>query len=224
MYGRGEEEPCLLRVDHRRKRKTGPCFPLTVMRCEVHDCAFTLYPHGHVPYGRRAVAPVGPGGEPVADVKPEQDKTPAQDEGSAWRGTLFAAALDAAGGRAWARAAKGGTDTWWSTQGRLLDLALEVLGQAPEQDLWLRHRIAEALAVDTLLLLEGVRDIAVHAGYRARGRAVGRVLERIPRRTALRRLLVAGHLAGRWGEPLWWEPETGVLRRLTFWSSGTDPP
>ena len=56
---------CRLSVDHRRARKTGPCFPITVMRCREHGHSFTLYPPGHVPYGRRAVAPVAVDGSLV---------------------------------------------------------------------------------------------------------------------------------------------------------------
>ena len=38
-----------------RFRKTGPCHPLRKVRCCVHGVAFTLYPVGHVPYGREPV-------------------------------------------------------------------------------------------------------------------------------------------------------------------------
>src|SRR4051812_12975097 len=54
--------PCCLWVDHRRDRKTGPLFGLTVARCGPHRRAFTLYPPGHVPYGRVAIAPVSSDG------------------------------------------------------------------------------------------------------------------------------------------------------------------
>ena len=51
-------ETCCLGVEHWRHRKTGPCHPLLVLGCEDHARAFTLYPCGHVPYGRALVAPV----------------------------------------------------------------------------------------------------------------------------------------------------------------------
>ena len=38
-----------------RERSTGPRHPLRVVRCRVHENAFTLYPEGHVPYGRVSV-------------------------------------------------------------------------------------------------------------------------------------------------------------------------
>jgi hypothetical protein len=65
LEGMGHEAgdaPCHLWVDHQRARKTGPCFQLTVVHCGLHRRAFTLYPPGHVPYGRIVVAPVSSGG------------------------------------------------------------------------------------------------------------------------------------------------------------------
>jgi len=207
-------EACDLVVDHLRDRKTGPCFPLTVLRCGVHCCAFTLYPPGHVPYGRQRVAPVGLDGRASGEA----------DAPLAWHGTVFDAALDAAEGRAWVRASKGGSRWWWSSQGRLLSRALDLVGVAPEQTLDLRHRLAAALDVPTLLLLEGVATIAAAPGYRSRGQAVVEVLAAIPHHGILDRVLRAGFVAGRWGPPLRWEPALGVLRPLALSSSGTDPP
>src|SRR3712207_4169119 len=54
---------CVLTVHHLRERKTGPQIPVTVMQCHTHGRAFTLYPLGHVPYGRLPVAPVGLDGQ-----------------------------------------------------------------------------------------------------------------------------------------------------------------
>jgi hypothetical protein len=207
-------EGCDLVVDHLRERKTGPCFPLTVLRCRVHGGAFTLYPPGQVPYGRRRVAPVGLDGQGVGEAGTTSD----------WRGTLFEAALDAAEGHAWDRSRVSGSARWWSSQGRLLRRCLALVGADPEQSLDLRHELAEALAVDTLTQLEGVAAIAAHPGFRSRGQAVVSVLSDIPRHGALDRILRAGHLAGLWGAPFRWEQEQGVLRSLAFWTSGTDPP
>jgi len=207
-------EGCDLVVSHVRDRKTGPCFPLTVLYCRVHERGFTLYPLGHVPYGRQRVAPVGPDGRANGQAGAPLD----------WRGTIFDAALDAATGHPWDRTCAGGSAWWWSTQGRLLSRCLDLVGVGPGQDLDLRHRLAAALAVDTLVLLEGAAAIATSPGYHSRGRAVVDVLSAIPRHDVMDRMLRAGHLAGRWGPPLRWERERGVLRSLEFSSSGTDPP
>lgn len=72
-------ERCRLSKHHERERKTGPCFPLWVMRCATHRVHFTLYPSGHVPYGRERVAPVTLAGLPGPD----------SHGGEAWRGTFF---------------------------------------------------------------------------------------------------------------------------------------
>jgi len=206
-------ETCQLGVDHWRDRKTGPCFPLAVADCAVHGHAFTLYPPGHVPYGRKAVAPTGLDGEPLAgEVGASRD----------WRGTLFEAAVDAAAGEPWDRSRPGGSDWWWSTQGRLLSHCLDLVGAGSEQELELRHRIAQILAADTLVLLEGVQAIVRDPGYRSRGRAVMAVLAALTARCALRRVLAAGHQAGLWGPPLLWR--RGALHPLAFRCSGTDPP
>jgi hypothetical protein len=63
---RAQPEPvaCRISVHHLRHRKTGPCFPIAVLRCAVHRGAFTVYPLGHRPYGRVGLAPVFPDGTP----------------------------------------------------------------------------------------------------------------------------------------------------------------
>jgi hypothetical protein len=97
---RDPDVACSLVLDHWRDRKTGPAHPLAVVRCRVHDCAFTLYPRGHVPYGYAAIGSPG----------------------------LFDAAEDAAAGRPWDREGRG--PRWWSTQGRRLARAARITGVA----------------------------------------------------------------------------------------------
>jgi len=68
-----------------RKRKTGPRFPVEVLRCSSHGQYFTVYPMGHVPYGRVCMAPVDPAGYSL-------DVAAGDGEGGAfcrWRDTLF---------------------------------------------------------------------------------------------------------------------------------------
>lgn len=209
------DEPCHIVIDHRRARKTGPCYPLTVATCSVHGHAFTLYPPGHVPYGRSAIAPVSHDGALILDDRP------VQDQGGNWQDTLFKAAIDAARGTAWVREAEHGSNTWWSTQVRRITwaLALLALGPLPTDH---RHKAARILDVDTLALLEQERAIDSAPGYRSRGRAVELTLSELDGPRLLERLLIAGHLAGLWGPPHVWDPDRRVLRRLA--PSGTDPP
>ena len=208
--------PCWITADHWRPRKTGPCFPLLVTHCSVHERAFTLYPSGHYPWGRAALAPVAPDGSAVA--------------GSDLRDTVFEAAIDAADGVAWERSIPTWSDQepdptldlpgWWSTQCRQLGFSLRLVGADRDLTDDDRHRISEALHVETLVAVEGAAAIREEPGYQARGRAVRDVLGRLVL-GVLRKLLVAGYHAGLWGRPLWWD---GVLRPLVFRTSGTDPP
>ncbi len=89
--GQYDAHPCRLYAHHDRPRKTGPCFPIRVMCCRTHGRCFTLYPPGHVPYGRQRLAPVAPDGNPLVSAKGAER----------FRGTLFEAALDAAEGQVW---------------------------------------------------------------------------------------------------------------------------
>ena len=63
VYATGEQT-CAMFVDHYRKRKTGPCYPVAVVGCRVHGKRrYTLYPAGHYPYGRVAVVAYSAGEE-----------------------------------------------------------------------------------------------------------------------------------------------------------------
>lgn len=205
---RGDGETCRLRVHHLRERSTGPCFPLTVLRCATHGRAFTVYPPGHVPYGRLALVALAPNGEAVRGAEP-------------FAGTLFEAARDAARGVAWPREQPGGSDKWWGTQGRRVWGAALLTGVAPELPARLRPELAGLLDVD-LLVLTGE---PAPAGYRSLGLAVCRVLDALyPGPCLVDRLGAAGALAGLWGEPLRFDPSTGVVRRQPFRATGTTGP
>ena len=86
VYATGEQT-CAIFVDHYRKRKSGPCYPVAVVGCGVHGrLRYTLYPPGHYPYGRVAVVRYSAGGELLLDADSGQPQ---------WQGTLFGAAQDA---------------------------------------------------------------------------------------------------------------------------------
>jgi len=74
-------EGCRVRHHDVRERKTGPGIALAVCRCEVHERYFTVYPPGHVPYGRQRLAPLSVGGQVVAGA-------PSAPSESSWRGSL----------------------------------------------------------------------------------------------------------------------------------------
>lgn len=207
-------EQCKLSVHHLRHRKTGPAHALTVAYCAAHGAAFTLYPAGYAPYLRQPVQRLSPDGREVA---PE----PANSEQAAeWRGTVFEAAVDAKDGHAWSRSSEdpAGAERWWGTQGRHLDRSASLLGIAGEVADSVREAMSAVLSVGTLVL----RQLSAAKGYRAIGRAVCDVLQRIRggARRALR-LLVCGHLAGHWGMPWRWDSARQVVERSPFLSGGT---
>ena len=184
-----------------------------MLRCRVHLLAFTLYPPGYVPYGRKAVATVTLVGAEL-DTRPE---APAE--------TLLDAARDAAQGQAWHREHPGGSATWWSTQGRQVAVAVQIFGVAPDLDLAARLLQAAALQVCVLALVDAAQTIAEMPGYRTRGRAAMGVLDRMPRGPCrLQCLLAAGHLAGRWGPPWRWDADAHQLRQWAFLADRTRPP
>jgi hypothetical protein len=215
------DAPCRMWVDHLRDRKTGPVFALAVVRCGPHHRAFTLYPPGHVPYGRIAIAPVSsdgalikdtPSGEPVAGEAPLAQPS--------FPDTMFSAAIDAVAGLAWPREYPA-EPAHWRTQRRRLVRGAQLLGIAPTttSDDEVRHRelMARHLGVPTLLLVEQARRWNEARGYRARGAAITVVLAEIEAsRRISDRLMGAGAHAGLWGRPSRWYPDAGVLRRVPF--------
>lgn len=201
--------PCRIRVHHVRDRKTGPCFPITVVHCLKHGRAFTLYPLGHVPYGRVAIAPVGADGEPLCGERLDP-----------WRSTLFVAALDAASGRAWTRTASAGSR--WETQLDYLDRGAGLVGLRPGLEASVGERIACALDVPRLVQMEAARRYQAARGYRARGSAVVAILECLrSERCLCDRLLAAGALGGCWGTVTRWDPGRAFARASVFGAAGT---
>lgn len=180
------EAPCDVVVHGLRARKTGPTHPLAVCRCHVHDVAFSAYPPGFVPYARRTLlTEASPGGAPsVEDV-----------------------ARDASNGIAWSRTSAGGSDRWWSTQGRILDQTVEAAGLGTSSDV--RDAVAVATGLPVSLLAQGAQA----GGYRQRGTAVLAVIAGLGA-NPLERLLLAGALADCWGVPWRWDREPPRLRCL----------
>lgn len=175
---------CDLGVHHLRERKTGPRFAIAVVRCKTHPVhAFTVYPPGHVPYGRVAVARCSITGPVQLDP---QTREPS------WDGTVLDAALQAADAVRWPQqepvVASPGVRR---TQGRRLDLAGLLLGVHPDLDDGLRERIAARLRVPTLLLRQAASTWS--SSWTARGAAILCVLALVPvDLSLLDRLLSAG--------------------------------
>jgi hypothetical protein len=185
------------------------------MRCRPHRRGFTLYPPGHVPYGRIAVAAAAPDGSPIR----------AHDGVERYRGTLFEASLDAADAKPWHREHKGSTDRWWGTQLRRLALAAQLLALAPGIPSPRREEVADILGVDLLMLREQAQKLRDGQGYQQRGIAVRQVLDALPHGSFLpERLLECGYLASCWGAPHRWLPQIATLHRQAFRATGTPRP
>jgi hypothetical protein len=216
----GAGDPCRIWLHRWRPRKTGPRFSLVVVKCRTHNVAFTLYPPGHVPYGRVAIAPVDPQGhllhEPTErDTLEAAGSVESDSEAAslAWGGTIFRAAQDAAHGVAWPRASSSGTEGW-RTQGRWIVLAATILGlTSPAAE---SSSAAGLLGVSALTQREATAAFAAANGYRGRGRAVTLPLVDLEQAGsfALDWLLIAGFVAARWGPPRRWDSRSGRVRHL----------
>ena len=214
-------DPCQLRVDHLRPRKTGPCHPLCVVRCDAHGRSFTLYPPGHVPYGRHPLAPVASDGGRVHAAEGAQ--------GGPWCGTVFDASLDAARDMTWCRGVDGGVEQWWggsdrwqSTQRVHIELAASMLGVLPSTEDGLRARIADALGVPVMTLRDAAVTWANATDRTGRGQAVVSVLSHVALEGAADRLAVCAHLCGWRGEAMRWDGRR--LFKLPFRPTGTGAP
>ena len=191
---------CKLFSDHDRDRTTGPGFPIRVMRCRAHHRGFTVYPPGHFPYGRAALAPVAADGH-------ERLSEPGGGGAERFRGTLFEAALDAAEGQAWPKESEDGDRrARFPTQVRRLDQAARVLGVHPQLGAGAQEAAMAILALPGQLVHEGAGLLASQPGYQGWGQAIGAVLdELLMSRSLFARLAECGACAGLWPRPEFWE-------------------
>jgi hypothetical protein len=199
---------CAVRVHGWRPRKTGPGFALCVVKCATHGHAFTLYPPGHVPYGRSAIAAISSHGQGVVDAERGPDA-----RGVAWGVTVFGAVCDAASGRAWPRSACEGHESF-RTQGRRVELGATLLGVLVASDT-AQLVMAAVLGIAALTLRDASE--AFHAPawrrYTHRARALLGPLGELGRAGGvLERVLAAGALVGQWGAAHRWQPRARVLR------------
>ena len=190
---------CQLEKHSFRYRKTGPEIPLRILHCKVHGLYFTVYPVGHVPYGRCSVAAVDLRGAPIEQSEPEPE--------ASCRDVLFEAVLDAATGRSW----KSEPETHhYPTQRRRIERCAQLLGMDPT----LRESVAEGIR-DHL----GIPGLDQHWVYvqfqrarsmRERASAILDVQQRvISESSCVLRLLAAGSLSNLWGHPYLWDSRRG---------------
>lgn len=207
VYATGAET-CSMFVDHYRARKSGPRFPIAVVGCSAHaQGRYTLYPPGHVPYGREAAVASSPSGGLLRDAATGVPP---------WEATLFAAAVDAGGGERWPSDSPALDPRRRRTQGRRLELAGRLVGVHAEIDDAARERIATRLGVPTLALRTAAREWA--GSWTMRGAAVLAVLLAVSvDGSLLDRILAAGALGGLWARPRRWDAARGT------WVLGRSP-
>ena len=191
------EDDCRLGVHHRRERKTGPCSRLDVVRCATHrgQC-FTLYPAGHFPYGRTALARCSVAGSLLLEAETGQ---------LTWDGTVLEAAQQAESGHIWPAHSAADSPAVRRSQGRRLEVAGRLLGVHPETSDGEREQIATRLGLPTMSLRSAAARWSVR--WCMRGAAITSVLAALTvDASLLDRLLSAGYVAGLWSRPWRWEP------------------
>ena len=205
------DEACVLVVHHVRERKTGPRIPVTVLQCQTHGRAFTLYPLGHLPYGRLAIAPVALDGELLrsTDSEPQVDGS----RPPAWSTTLFGSAFAALH----APTIKLTDPRWWATEApEGLAQGAAILGVHPALSVQAADAIAFRLEIPRLVLRQAA-DAYEHArGRAARGRVLVGVLGELGDTCLLDRVLAAGACAGCWGTVTRWDAASRGARGRVF--------
>ena len=187
-----DHRDCLLCPKDRRLRKTGPKIELLVVHCRVHRCCFTLYPPGHVPYGRVPLVLLTLDGRRVE-----------RDRGPPYQGTLFQAARDAKDGRFWPRESEEGSrQARRTTQARQLERVGLILG------LWClsagnsSDRVMDILGIAGMSWVEARRRVESKEGYRGKGQGVWLIIKPLPESfKSFIQLSTLGYHAGFWPKP-----------------------
>ena len=213
-----EAAPCRTRIQHLRRRKTGiPWGFVAVAICVTHGLSFTLYPPGHVPYGREPWVALGPDGSDL-------DSGTGANKGPTSSG-YFGAANDAADGSRWpVDSAPSPPDAVRTTQRRRVAKAAALLGL--EGDLSLGpETVADVTGLPAGELLEALGRLAITRDLVRRGREIRDVLAHVAGRAGralMDRFAVLGHLVGEWGPPYRWRPRFFALLELgrPFWRQG----
>lgn len=198
----GAGELCKIRKHGFRERKTGPQIPLRILLCMPHCRHFTVYPPGHVPYGRSSVAVVDLRGETI-------ERSEAEPEASC-RDCLFEAALDAATGRMWEREPVEDLERpRYPTQQRRLERCGQLLGLSSALPRMVVEEIRDHLGLDGLDHSLERHRFQQAQGPTPRAEAILATHQQIGRTKRVQRLLAAGSLSGLWGHPWLWDASRG---------------
>jgi len=212
-------EPCQISVNHHRDRKTGPCFPLTVVYCKIHDLYFTLYPPGHYPYGRQPLV------EQITVcgriLETSTDNLDLQNRLAFFRGSLFDAALDADLFYAWPKeGCQGSFQPRFNTQLHKLDRAVRLLGISSTSGSWQREAITEILDLPGQLVAQSFAGLRVQPTFKKQGQSICRLLKALDNHCLFERLVQTGSIAGLWPVSYFSTYKTKRLKRNSFHALG----
>lgn len=174
---------CKISLHSHRKRVFGPGFSLDVYFCTNHECYFTAYPKGWVPYGRQPLVSIDVAGREISITSPEISR---------YFGTIFSPVVDAAEGIAWPEMyrwppgqAPNVVSGCFRNQLDSITKALKMLGLLPGGNNI--ETVAHKLGIDTATIAENRRILSEKRArdgpldrLRRRGAAAMTVLKMLP--------------------------------------------
>jgi len=183
------------------------------MRCSRHRLAFTVYPAGHIPYGRVSLVALAPDGSELAGG------------GS----SVLDAAADASAKKRWPRDGAPDDLAVATTQRRRIEEAAALLGLGVGAAT--PTTAAAVLQLPEGRLVETARRLSESSDLVTVGREVKTLVAILARRGSrwlMDRFALLGHLAGWWGRPWRWLSRPPRLLALgeAFWprTRGRAPP
>ena len=206
----GQQHTCVVSFNYRRERKTGPCIPLTIVRCLTHNVNFTIYPPGHVPYGR----------EPLTDIALDgfQFEVALENEtiSNAFEGTLFDSALKASQGLFYPKQGPYELPTiCYDTQLNHIKKTALLLGISATDQVSNHEHIAETLNIPRQFQI-GQSSHSTAWNYKKTGQSIRQLLEKLPRDCLFERLASCGFICGIWPPLYIWNTETRTLYKSAF--------
>lgn len=206
-------------MNHYRERKTGPCFPLAIMRCRTHTKYFTLYPFGHVPYGREAIAGnISPCGNPVVDDQRSDPNSTSRTENATFQGTIFDAAHDVVNNKVWPKeGVNGSLQSRFTTMLQKLDRGSRLLGVHKDLTIKEWEAIGEIANIPGQILIDGRHLLKDHPSFRKKGEVIVSLLHYLPQTSLLyERFLEIGATQGLWPTPHFWDHKQKRLKWSSF--------
>ena len=187
------------------------------MRCRSHSIYFTLYPYGHVPYGREPLV-----GNISACGKSILDETSA-DLGltrhpSSAQGTIFEAALDASNKKTWPKeGAQGSLEPRLPTMQQKLDRGSRLLGlhETLSSKQW--ESTSQILELAGQVVIDYRNELKGGSTPSKMGEAIHLLLQMVPQSILLyERFTEVGAIVGLWPTPHFYNSKVNRLKKSSF--------